>query len=87
MDSGFYTAANVTPSVKYFHYTNVPLAEMLEEQDRYIAEGVTDFVVTRGRQPDTITDQYTLVASEPAPDGYWYDAVYLYERNDLLTSD
>lgn len=87
LDSGFYTAANITPSVKYFHYTNVPLDEMHSEQDRYIAEGVTDFVVTRGRQPETITDNYTLVATETAPDNYWYDAVYLYERNDLLATD
>ena len=87
MDTGFYTAAHVTPSVKYFHYTNVPLPEMLEEQTRYIETGETDFVVTRGRQPDTITDRYTLVASEPAPAGSWYDTVYLYERNDLLAAN
>ncbi len=87
MDSGFYTAAGVTPTVKYFHYTNVPLPEMLQEQDRYIAQGVTDFVVTRGRQPDTITDRYTLVATEPATEGLWYDTVYLYERSDLLADD
>jgi hypothetical protein len=84
MDTGFYTAANVTPSVKYFHYTNVPLEEMLTEQTRYIDEGVTDFVVTRGREPATITGQYTLVATEPATAGLWYDTVYLWERNDLL---
>ncbi|MFH1512929.1 MAG: hypothetical protein ABIG45_06210 [Bacillota bacterium] len=87
MDTGFYTAANVTPSVKYFHYTNVPLDEMYAEQTRYIADGITDFVVTRGRQPDTITDNYTLIATEPATEGLWYDFVYLYERNDLLAPD
>ncbi len=84
MDAGFYTAANVAPSVKYFHYTNVPLAEMMDEQNRYLAEGVTDFVVTRGYQPDWITDRYTLVATEPTVEDIWYDAVYLYERSDLL---
>ena len=84
MDAGFYTAANVTPSVKYFHYTNVPLAEMQSEQNRYLAEGVTDFVVTREYLPETISEQYTLVATEPAPEDFWYATVYLYERSDLL---
>ena len=86
MDAGFYTAANITPSVKYFHFTNVPLEEMHTEQNRYLTDGVTDFVVTRGYQPDNITDHYTLVATEPAPEDFWYDSVHLYERNDLLPS-
>jgi len=83
MDAGFYTACRITPSVKYFHQTNVHLQEMLDEQIRYIADGVTDYVVTRGKQPDTITDRYELIATEKTPDGFWYDAVYLYRRKDL----
>jgi len=83
MDAGFYTAANITPSVKYFHQTNVHLQEMLDEQIRYIAEGVTDYVVTRGRQPASIADHYDLIATDTTPDGFWYDNVYLYRRKDL----
>ena len=81
MDAGFYTACGITPSVKYFHQTNVNLPEMYEEQARYIAEGVTDYVVTRGKQPDTITQRYTLIATEDAPPDFWYRKVYLYRRN------
>lgn len=83
MDAGFYTACNIAPSVKYFHQTNTHLQEMYDEQARYVAQGVTDYVVTRGKQPATITDHYVLVATEDAPDGFWYDQVFLYRRKDL----
>lgn len=82
MDAGFYTAAGITPRVKYFHQTNVPLQEMLDEQKRYIDEGVCDFVVTRGMQPASITERYDMVLSADSP-GFWYEHVYLYKRKDL----
>ena len=83
MDAGFYTACGITPSVKYFHQTNVPIQEMLDEQKRYILEGMTDYVVSRDPLPGELAGRYTLVATSDTPDGFWYDAVYLYKRNDL----
>lgn len=83
MDAGFYTACGIAPSVKYFHQTNVHLQEMLDEQTRYVTEGLTDYVVTRGRQPDTILDRYELIATGKAPEGFWYENVYLYRLKAL----
>lgn len=83
MDAGFYTACNIAPSVKYFHQTNVHLEEMYAEQARYVAEGLTDYVVTRGRQPDTILQYYDLVAVADAPADFWYRQVFLYRRKGL----
>ena len=80
MDAGFYTAANIAPTVKYFHQANVPLQEMLDEQERYIADGVCDYVVTRGKQPERIADKYDLVATADSPPGFWYEHVYLYRK-------
>ena len=82
MDAGFYTACGIAPTVKYFHRTNVHLPEMLEEQNRYVAEGVTDYVVTRSPLSPAIASHYVLVSTEKAPAGFWYDTVYLYRRND-----
>jgi len=79
MDAGFYTAAGLVPQVKYFHQTNVPLQEMLDEQIRYIEEGLSDYVVTRGKQPDSIHDHYELITEEPSPN-FWYEKVYLFRR-------
>lgn len=86
MDAGFYTAAQITPNVKYYHQTNVPLREMLDEQVRYIHDGVCDYVVTRGRQPEDILETYDLIATAETPEGFWYDQVYLYRRKGLNES-
>lgn len=77
MDAGFYTATGITPSVKYFHRTNVPLQDMLDEQIRYIDEGLCTYVITRGKQPDSLYTLYDLVATADSP-GFWYPHVYLY---------
>ena len=84
MDAGFYTAAQITPNVKYYHQTNVPLQEMLDEQVRYIHDGVCDYVVTRGRQPEDILKTYDLIAAAETPEGFWYDEVYLYRKKGLI---
>ena len=83
MDAGFYTAAGITPHVKYFHQTNVPLQEMLDEQVRYITEGLCDYIVTRGREPASIHDHYELIAEADAPSDFWYEKVYLYRLKGL----
>lgn len=83
MDAGFYTAAGITPTVKYFHLTNVPLQEMYDEQTRYVTEGTTDYVVSRAALPAAISGKYTLVATADPPEDFWYHQVYLYKRNDL----
>ena len=71
MDAGFYTAAGLVPNVKYFHQTNVPLEEMLAEQERYLREGLCDYVITRGKQPEWIGERYELIATESSPN-FWY---------------
>ena len=64
LDSGLYTVANVVPSVKYFQTNGIAFEEMFEEQERYIKEGLTQFVICRFEYPDYILDKYELVAEE-----------------------
>ncbi len=47
LDGGFYYAADVIPNCKYFCTFNVPAPGMWETQEKYIEEGLVDFVVTR----------------------------------------
>lgn len=82
MDAGFYTASGIVPHVKYFHQTNVPLEEMLREQIRYIDEGLSTYVVTRGKQPKSILEKYELVATVGSTPGFWYDHVELYRLKE-----
>ena len=64
LDSGLYTVADVVPSVKYFQTNGIAFEEMFEEQERYIKEGLTQFVICRFEYPDYILDKYELVAEE-----------------------
>ena len=82
MDAGFYTAAGITPTVKYFHQTNVPLQEMLDEQERYLQEELVDYVVTRGKVPEGFEERYVLIAEAETP-GFWYPKAYLFRRRAL----
>ena len=77
MDAGFFTAAGVSPNVKYFHQTNVPLQEMKDEQNRYLSEGITDYVVARQELGGDVP--YEKIAEENSPN-FWYEKVYLYRR-------
>jgi hypothetical protein len=60
-DSGFYTAAGLLPEVKYYQKYNLEYGQFpinMDEQNRYILEGVVDFVVIRyspGERPPDLT--------------------------------
>lgn len=47
LDGGFYFAADIVPTCKFFCTLNIPLAEMGEEQRRQVNEGLVDFVITQ----------------------------------------
>ncbi|MBE5747567.1 MAG: hypothetical protein E7352_05305 [Clostridiales bacterium] len=45
LDSGFYLATGQVPEFKHFNRLNIPLEEMFTEMDRYLDEGLADYVV------------------------------------------
>ena len=85
MDAGFFTAAGIAPQNLYFHCNNVANPEMLDEQRRYIREGIADYVVTRTPELEILDGHYELIATAKTP-GFWYDEVYLYRRKNLRNS-
>ena len=50
LDGGFYFAAGSLPETRYFCTLNNDLPEMRQEMNEALAEGKTEFVVTRGQQ-------------------------------------
>lgn len=60
LDGGFYTAAELLPNCKAFCKLNVPLEELLQLQEKYVREGLCDFVVTLGKELEY--ENYSLVA-------------------------
>ena len=49
LDSGFYMPLRTVPEYRYFCRLNINLPEMYEEQDRYVMEGLPDYVVAGKR--------------------------------------
>lgn len=45
LDSGFYLAMEQVPEFKHFNRLNIPLDEMFTEMNRYLDEGLADYVV------------------------------------------
>ena len=79
MDAGFFTAAGIAPTEKFFHSSNVDMPEKREEQLRCIREGLVDYVVTHKPGPAELAENYELAAVVPSPN-FWYENVYLYRR-------
>ena len=65
MDSGFFTAAEILPSNKYYCYNNIAdsFPAIREEQNRLIEEGYYDYVITT-YFCDFESDNYELIQEE-----------------------
>ena len=68
MDSGFYTASGLLPQNRFFCYLNIESTypAILEEQNRLIAEGYFDYIVT-GYYFEDDWDNYELIMTETHP--------------------
>ncbi len=74
-DGGFYTAAGIVPNTKFFQAQNIDYAlfpMVVDEQNRYIKEGLVDYVVMRYFATDDtenlpfphLYENYLLIAEE-----------------------
>lgn len=67
LDAGLYTVAGIVPNCRWFQANAMPLDELREEQERYIREGMVDYVLSREVQPDYLeTSGYALIKELPA---------------------
>ena len=81
LDAGLYTVAGIVPSQKYFQTNGIAFEEMFQE--RYIREGVTQFVICRFYYPEYITEKYELAAEASfATDGKNENSYYLFKRKE-----
>lgn len=80
LDAGLYTVCDIVPTCQWFQTQTVIMDTVLSEQERYIREGQTTFVLARDNYPDVIWEKYRLAAQAP-----WYlneqeFTYYLFER-------
>lgn len=67
LDAGLYTVCDIVPSCRWFQTQTLAIDDVRKEQERYIREGQTTFVIARDDYPQVIFEKYDLVSEEP-----WY---------------
>lgn len=83
LDAGLYTVCDIVPTCRWFQTQTIQIIdEVLAEQERYIREGQTSFVIARDSYPEVIWERYELVAQAP-----WYQddmefTYYLFKRKE-----
>lgn len=82
LDDGLYLAADRLPQQKYFVRLNVNYDEMHAELDRYVAEGIPDYVLTAWSPLPEEFDRYQLIATDAGYDDRdrINKLLYLYRR-------
>ncbi len=84
LDAGLYTLCDIVPSCRWFQTQTLNIREPENnpylEQERYIREGLIDYVIARDHIPDSINEHYELIDKED----YGWDGAefkyYLYKK-------
>ena len=80
LDIGLFTTADLVPSTRYFCMLNLPSEEMVSEVEHYMADGVTDYIVSR--ELEVTSPCYTLLQTAYFEDNGTVYPYYLYGRSD-----
>ena len=81
LDIGLFTTADIVPSTRYFCMLNLPSEEMVQEMEHYMADGVTDYIVSRGLELDSPC--YELIETVYFTDDGTEYPYYLYKNKEL----
>lgn len=65
LDAGLYTVCGIVPTCRWFQTQTLAIEDVLTEQERYIREGLTDYIIARDSFPEVIWEKYQLVGEEP----------------------
>lgn len=84
LDAGLYTLTDIVPNCRWFQTQTLDIPEKENnpyyEQDRYVREALTDFVLARDTYPEHIFDNYNLIdKAEYSYSGYDF-TYYLFEK-------
>lgn len=80
LDAGLYTVCDIVPTCRWFQTQTLGIDDVLKEQERYIEEGQTSYVLARDSYPDVIWNKYELVGQEPWYQGELEFTYYLFRR-------
>ncbi|MCM1125239.1 MAG: hypothetical protein NC429_02075 [Lachnospiraceae bacterium] len=78
LDAGLYTVCDIVPTCRWFQTQTIHLDDVLKDQEQYIREGRTDYIIARNEYPDVIWDKYELAAQAPWHQGDLEFTFYLF---------
>jgi hypothetical protein len=87
LDMGLYTLTDIVPTCRWFQTQTLLVPEKennpYEEQNRYVREGLTDFVIAKVSYPSFIFDNYELIdQADYSYSGYDF-TYYLFRKKDI----
>ena len=82
LDAGLYTVCDIVPTCRWFQTRTLSIDDVEKEQERYIREGQTDYVLARDYYPEVIWDRYELAAQAPWYQGDMEFTYYLFRLVD-----
>jgi hypothetical protein len=84
LDAGLYTLCDIVPSCRWFQTQTLdiddPANNPYMEQERYVREGLIDYVLVRDYIPESIDDHYDLIDQEEYGWGDYDFMYYLYKK-------
>lgn len=84
LDAGLYTLCDIVPGCRWFQTQTLDIDEEgnnpYAEQERYVREGLVDYVLVRDTVPASIDDHYALIDSEVYGWGDYEFNYYLYQK-------
>ncbi|MBO6240150.1 MAG: hypothetical protein J6O61_04825 [Butyrivibrio sp.] len=80
LDVGLYTITGIVPTCEYFQTNGIALPTMFDEQQRYIDEGITEYVIAGEMEPNGIYQHYELIDSVSFFDNSYDQVYYLYKK-------
>lgn len=83
LDAGLYTVCDIVPTCRWFQTQTLHIDDVLRDQEQYIREGRTDYVLARDEYPAVIEERYELVAQAPWNQGELEFTYYLFRLKEL----
>ena len=83
LDLGLYTTTGIVPECKYFFKPNIPLDEIMETQNEWVAEGKIDYIICIDKPPEDVDIHYELYATEKQKFETMVHTYYLYRHKNL----
>lgn len=85
LDAGLYTVCDIVPTCRWFQTQTLHIEDVLRDQEQYIREGRTDYVLARDEYPAVIEERYELVAQAPWNQGELEFTYYLFRLKELTS--